>query len=294
MEGLEDINIQPSPVETSPMEGLEGISIQPFVGIANMRRIIKWQYDRLQKGDSDQQYLVFARVGVDDLAKIDRARDRMGEHTRLAHYTDIDLLIVKLPSAKHEMAHLSLVHKIIEKLVRMGMPVEEFCGIGANRFRGHNYSKEGDSTFKPYSRRPNDTDWPTIVFESGFSESLSRLRHDARWWLVESGGDVKIVIIISMKRAQAQAQPMLRIEKWELAPMIGRQFTLRSASNNLNNNLPRQTSTRIQQITIVPNTVPGASLVLEFAKIFLRPAVPPESNITFTGQELSTWAARLW
>lgn len=38
----------------------------------------------------------------------------------------------------------------------------------------------------------------------------------------------------------------------------------------------------------------SASLVLEFAKIFLSPAVPPESDIAFTGQELSTWAARVW
>jgi len=43
-----------------------------------------------------------------------------------------------------------------------------------------------------------------------------------------------------------------------------------------------------------PNAVTGAPLVLEFQKIFLRPAVLPESDITFTAQELSTWAARIW
>jgi len=38
--------------------------------------------------------------------------------------------------------------------------------------------------------------------------------------LRESRGDVKIVIIISIKRAH----PMIQIEKWELAPIVGRQL----------------------------------------------------------------------
>jgi hypothetical protein len=124
--------------------------------------------------------------------------------------------------------------------------------------------------------------------ECGFSESLRHLRFDAGWWLRESGGEVKIVIIISIKRARS----IVRIEKWELAPMAGRRLTLRAASNNLNNPPPR-IPTKIQEITIDPNTVTGAPLVLEFAKIFLRSAVPPESDITFTGQELSNWADRV-
>jgi hypothetical protein len=101
---------------------------------------------------------------------------------------------------------------------------------------------------------------------------------------------VKIIIIISMKRAQS----MIRIEKWELAPMTGRRLGLRSASNYLNNNnVPPQIPTKIQEITIDRNTVTRAPLVLEFAKIFLRPAVPPEIDITFTGQELLNWADRI-
>jgi len=81
----------------------------------------------------------------------------------------------------------------------MGIPVEEYCPVGAGRFHGQNSSK-GDSAFKPYSLRPNDTDWPTIVIESGVS--------DADWWLRKSESQVKIVIIISVKRAP----PVVQIE----------------------------------------------------------------------------------
>ena len=61
------------------------------------------------------------------------------------------------------------------------------CG-GAGRFEGRKSSKEGDKAYKPLPARRRDEDWPTIVFESGLSESLRRLRVDARWWLEKSGG----------------------------------------------------------------------------------------------------------
>src|SRR4051812_38062829 len=113
--------IPTSPAETSLMEGLEGlkdIDTQIFVGIENMRRMVKLQSDKLQKGDSEQQHLVFTRVSVDDLAEIDRARNRIGKGTRMTHYTDTNLLIVKLPTAEHESAHGNLAKEVCFKLAR--------------------------------------------------------------------------------------------------------------------------------------------------------------------------------
>jgi hypothetical protein len=128
---------------------------------------------------------------------------------------------------------------------------------------------------------------------------LRRLRFDASWWLTESGGDVKIVIIISIQQAKSR----LQIEKWEHSPSRSL-LPLRTPPNNLNNttnNLVRQLPTKVQEITIVSNNVAdgplpavtGGPLVLEFDKIFLRPALLPETDITFNVQELSAWAARL-
>jgi hypothetical protein len=281
IEGLEDI---------SPTAGLEGIHKSLFDGIPNMRKIVKSQYNKLQNGDSAQQYLVFERVSVDDLTKIDHAFNNIGIHTRTTHYTDENLLIVKLPTAEHEAAHLKLGMRVMENLVLMGMSLDEFHPVGATRIRGRLSSKEADSAYRPYSFRPNKTDWPTIVFEAGLSESLRRLRLDAKWWLIESGGDVKTVIIMSVKPAQS----MIHIEKWELAPVAGSRPNTRAFSTLNIPPPPPQMPTQIQVITIDPNTVTGAPLVLEFEKIFLRPAVLPESNITFTAQELLTWAARVW
>jgi hypothetical protein len=126
------------------LEGLEDVNIQPFVGIANMREIVKSQFDKLEKDDSHQQYLVFRPVTVDDLDKIDRARDSIG-NIRMTHYTKTSLLIVKLLLPMHEMLLSTFANRIVEKVVGMGVPVDEFCPIGATRSHGRNSSKEGEA-----------------------------------------------------------------------------------------------------------------------------------------------------
>lgn len=48
------------------------------------------------------------------------------------------------------------------------------------------------------------------VIEAGASETFTILRADADWWLIKSGGEVKIAVVISIVRAAKS----LRIEKW--------------------------------------------------------------------------------
>jgi hypothetical protein len=95
------------------------------------------------------------------------------------------------------------------------------------------------------------------------------------------------VVIISLKPADKRVQ----IEKWELAPPDERRPVTR-----LHPGTQTMIPTQIQEITIMPNdSVTGAPpLVWEFQKIFLRPAIPPESDITITAGDLSRWAADIW
>jgi hypothetical protein len=265
-----------------PLEGLDGVEIHLFTGITNLQKIVKFQADRLQAWESDQQYLIFSHVTEATLAEIDDKRHRIGKFTRMTHYTDTDLLIIKLmPLVTHERLHGDLFTKLLFQAARMGIQDNEIVFVGAGRYKGNSSSKEGDSAIKPLLSRPNKTDWPTIVFEAGLSESLVRLRTDAAWWLTNSNGDVNIVVIISLQRAQSRIQ----IEKWELE--LGGGPQTRSRSNN-------PTPTKVQEITIDPNNVTGAPLVLEFQKILLRPAILPETDFIFTAQEFSSWAATIW
>jgi len=294
------------------MEGLKDVPIHQYIGIPNLRRCVRAQSTELQAGRSNQQYLVFQGVTEYHLDKIDHERASIGKHTRMSHDTDDDILVIKLmPAAEHENAHITLGTDLVLALIGMGLPRHCLYALGGTTFHGRNSSKEADAAFKPRSRTQK-TDWPTIVFESGLSESLPRLRVDAQWWLTNSGGDVNIVVLISITPAVKR----LRFEKWCLRPAPGNRPATR-ANPNSNPLVLTRVPTRVQEITVIQNlaaqpstiaqpsatiqpgpapryTVTGAPLTLGFQDILLRAPVPPEGNVTFTIADLSQFAEEFW
>jgi hypothetical protein len=282
------------PTKTSPPKGYDDAPIYQFTGIQDLRKYVQLLADKLIAGHTTEQYLVFQGVTKDHLAQIDDQRASIGKGIRLTHYTDIDLLIVKVPTAEHEQAHLSLSDEVNHKLEGMGLPRRSMWSCGGTTYTRSSCSKEGDSTYKPKWCRAGKDNWPTLVFEAGFSESLIQLRTDAEWWLINSRGEVKIVIIISIRPAQKS----LWIEKWCLQSRVPGGPATRA-------NAP--VPTKIQELTIVPNlpiptlpgnttayTVTGAPLILEFEKLLLRAPVLPEGNVIFTTADLQAWADEFW
>ena len=75
------------------------------------------------------------------------------------------------------------------------------------------YDEEADTSFKPVSLRPSKDAWPTLVIEAADSQSLPEVQQEAKLWFEESGGKVKIVIIIQLISART-----IRIERWHLIP----------------------------------------------------------------------------
>ena len=281
------------PSEISPLEGLHDVPTHQYKGIRDLQKRVRAQSAELQAGHSKQQYLVFQGVTKQQLAEIDRERDSIGRHTRITHYTSINLLVIKLvASVLHELAHSVFADTLTGRLILMGLPIPPLLRVGAARYDGNLSSKEGDSAYKPDSRNRRE-DWPTIVFESGFSETLTQLRIDAQWWLTNSQGDVRIVVIVFARPEDRT----LRLEKWCLTPTSLRR------SPRLNQHV--QVPTRVQEILITQNppahpggaatyTVAGAPLTLEFQEMLLRTPAPPESDVTFTAADLSQLAARFW
>ena len=286
---LKNLPSKTLPSETSPLEGLQDVPIHQYKRIRDLQERVQAQSAELLAGHSKQQYLVFQGVTKQQLAMIDRERDSIGRHTRITHYTSINLLIIKLmPTVAHELAHSVLADKLMIRLSVMGLDEPPLLRVGAGRYHGTQSSKEGDSAYKPDPRNRED-DWPTIVFESGFSESLTKLRQDARWWLTNSQGDVRIVVTVLVR----PEHKTLQVEKWCLAPPP--RITRR------NQDIP----TRVQEILVTQNppphiggaatyTVTGAPLTLEFQEMLLRAPTPPESDVTFTTADFSQWATRFW
>jgi hypothetical protein len=276
-----------TPTFSKASEGLEGVPVWIFKTIEGMQDAINSYEEKLEASEASP-YMIFRPVTTKDLLKIERAREdgKIGRGVRLTHYVDWDILILKVPTAKHERSHRKFSQKLTVRAAMMGLE-DEFDDIGATTYKASGVSKEGDSAFKPLSKRPRDTDWPTIVLESGWSESLTRLRRDAYIWLDKSKGDVKIVLLLSIGRT---ARTMI-IEKWENRPVSANRPATRSNTT--------QIPTKIQAITIDstsnPPTVDGAPLTLEFQKVFLRQAVPPlEQDFTFTRQNLLAFADVFW
>jgi hypothetical protein len=248
-------------------------------------------------------------VTKDHLAQIDRQRTKTRKHTRMTYYTDTRELIIKLPTAEHETAHISFARKVNRKLEGMGLPEDSLYGLGATTFYGPSSSKEGDSAYKPLCR-PGEKKWPTLVIEAGYSETLAKLRADAEWWLINSRDDVKIVIVMWIEPAPRS----LLIEQWCMPlPLPIRPGPVTRARSTANANAKANTNTnttvpvKIQELTVIQDppiphpsgtiptyTVTGAPLTLEFEKLLLRAPVPPESNVIFTAADLQAWAERYW
>src|SRR5205807_3954526 len=84
--------------------------------------------------------------------------------------------------------------------------------MGNTTYQGIGSSNEADASFKPLFVRPFKNDRPTIVFVSGDSHSYNRLKVDTHWWLENTSGDVKIVVVISISRGNQK----IRLEQWEV------------------------------------------------------------------------------
>jgi hypothetical protein len=150
-------------------------------------------------------------------------------------------------------------------------------------------SKEPDSCWIPVVARLNELDWPTLILEVGASETLHHHRKDAHWWLANSQGAVKIVLLINIdKRLRT-----LRIEKWENRPPPADRPTTRQSNEHV--------PIKIQAIDINANGAvtgtPAATtppLVLQFQDLLLRPPVPPEQDLIYTAQDLQELATPIW
>ena len=85
-----------------------------------------------------------------------------------------------IPGYRHEYTISALVQRVTLQLTSMGITDGYYWG-GATRYKSSSRSKEGDQVFSPSTRCPSSTSlqWPTVVIETGVSESLPRLVEDA-------------------------------------------------------------------------------------------------------------------
>lgn len=182
-----------------------------------------------------------------------------------------------MPGPTHEVGSSTLGSMFDVKLYEMGLMLQ--CGrVDSTRYQGRTCGKQADVAWRPYKARPDEKEWPTIVIECGVSQSHNSLVNSARWWLSNSDGEVKNVILIDITKATKK----IHIELWE-SGSVGNRYDLRDRSG------PTSVIPRLaQELDIEENRAPSGSLTIKFLDIFLR--APVQANISqdhMTPSELS-------
>ncbi|EAW16256.1 uncharacterized protein NFIA_056050 [Aspergillus fischeri NRRL 181] len=157
----------------------------------------------------------------------------------------------------------------------------------------NNKGKGADQGFTPPSRQGaqgQTRGWPTLVIEVGVSESISKLRSDAKFWLNNSSGQSRFVILINTKRAR------VTFENWMLMPPNAPNpappayvAALRSRPIHspplVNQPAASQQLYSAQEVVVTPTGMTGAPMIFPFRALYDRAPGPNETDITITAQD---------
>ena len=189
-----------------------------------------------------------------------------------------------MPGVFHSVTALGFGVQITAKVAQLpGHSLYSVICLGTAQFEVPDLiKKEGDCGIKPNSR-VLATDWPSLMIEAGYSETLRQLRLDAKIWLIHSAGRTKIVIIIKI----GADRHSFDVERWELVP---------NTQTRITRSTPPLVPEVVQAFQIRGNgTVHPANsqLIIPYLKIFDNPH-PDAAGILFTTNDLVALGAHLF
>ena len=141
---------------------------------------------------------------------------------------------------------------------------------------------EGDSKGKPNTFRP-ETDFPTLVIESGKSQGWPSLRMKAQMWFEKSCAEVKIVLLVKV------VNNSIHIEKW--VPKLHSHRTRRGTMGQCVNEIRINRCASSDPCDPASYTVVGGPLSLEFSELMLRNPGSAERDLVISNTELKSYAA---
>ena len=154
------------------------------------------------RDNRDLDFFVVTHVSAEDANRIYNERDRRGLGWRLAYKgRTARQLLVTVPTGRHEAAQVALNHEIMSAIETQANMKGRWTPLGARRYKGRDEDedswREGDASGVP--KDPTVMyNWPTLVIECGYSQSLPSLRNAMQWWFAESGREVQIVLLIKL------------------------------------------------------------------------------------------------
>ena len=263
-------------------------------------------FTRLEATSGD--VLTVSNVTVRALQDIDHEREVRGRKVRLFYFADHKMLIITIPTGPHEELHTNLEKWYLAEVGRMGL-ISSWRRTAARRYSGlssTSSSGEGDSGGQPLPARRHKGAWPTLIFESGYSQTLESLRMKMRFWFAQSDHEVKIVLLA--KAFPGSREKRILFEQWQergTAPRPGAMTTraarmikpicLQTISVVWALETPYDEASEDERNEAASFNVTRGPLVLDFAYCFLRePVGPQEHDFVISDWELQTCAVGVW
>ena len=234
-------------------------------------------------------------ITPDDFTYLVETEKRVCGFRLRRYHADAHILIITIPTEIHERLHLALYQSYILKIDRMGL-WKSWISIGATTLRAQGHpggdGGESDSSGGPRPERFAHGSWPTLIIESGDSETLSELHRDMRWWFAASQHQVKIVVLVKFDHRQEA----ILLERWEEEPANLRLGATTTRQAAVLQPVIRQQINITQNATTSPVSyhVTRGALVLPFHLLFLRAPGPQEHDVIFSIQDLQEYAEVVW
>ncbi|KAJ6187549.1 hypothetical protein N7519_002457 [Penicillium mononematosum] len=258
--------------------------------------IVKW----FEKHSDGNQWIVVLGLSTATIETLTSDRGGLDRVAYRFQWEGTTGLIKIIAGVGHGVVTEQFTAVVHDQLRTMGLPRRDFAWFRSTTYRfGTNKGKEADKAYSPpsrYARPIRNGGYPTLVIETGVSKSLGQLRQNARKWFADSGGDVRIVVLIHMRHK------FVSFEKWQLAPSEASRPLTQSHIDTLCSHTPNipplirqpaqlQQAYCAHQVDItastaagMPNAVTGAPMVLPFIAIQDRPPGPGEGNIVIGPQ----------
>jgi len=236
--------------------------------------------------------LVVKDVTPEIFKKIERDRDAAHRGFRFHYSPQVKTLIITVPNQTHERLHSQIPEFMRTTIVAMGLGSNFKWSHGKTSYATNGSSGEGDSDGYPYPIRGGGNDWPSIVIEAGFSQSLNSLRSRMRWWFDASSHQVKIVLL---SKIYPNASPQhIILEQWVETVPTGRPATraaTQAAARGASLEPNRLQEIRIRRTRASPPAgdvylVDGGPLRLDFERLFLRSPNIGEGDVVIGIPEL--------
>jgi len=187
---------------------------------ADLLSIIKRTVD---SGSAEEYFLYFYGINHGHLPEIDEEFEtcRLRCTVRFTTENSLSALICKvLCGGNLSTLALNLWFRIQYTIERIpGSTRDSILPFyGARSYISDLRSKEGYQAIGPFTGGARPA-WPSVVMEVGPSEALDFLRLDAKWWLINSAGKTRFVIIV-----QLMTEPFaIHIECWAMVASDDRQ-----------------------------------------------------------------------